>query len=60
MGCSGEGVGVVGIKGIHFMTEIMLYGLEELQNNGDYTSNQARGHRPDSGGGGGQKGKTVV
>jgi hypothetical protein len=36
---------VVGIRGIHFMTEVMLYGLEELQNNCDYTRNQARSRR---------------
>ena len=51
---------MVGIKGIHFMTEVMLYGLEELQNNGDYTRAIKRAAIALTRGGGEQNGKTVV
>ena len=38
---------MVGIRGIHFMTEVMLNWLEDLQNNGYYVNKQVRGSRPD-------------
>jgi hypothetical protein len=51
LGSRGERVGVVGgmggTGGIHFMTEVMLNWLEDLQNNGYYVNKQVRGSRPD-------------